>query len=915
VIIKKTKYSSQNLKSLFLSMKGLKGFLAIFFFTPLLSIKGLSQTTLFIRLTDSSTHKNIVNATIVAKSNDDVLAFCFTDEFGECKLELEHSVISENVFIQITLIGYVSKTIALKKLKTASFVNLIELVADVKTEPLKPVVVKTRTQKLLRVNGDTLSYAVKQLANAADRSIEDVVKRIPGIEILPNGQIQYYGKPIAGFTIDHDDVMGQRYALATQNVKPEMVDSIQILQRTQKTKALIGVVGSENNYLNIVLNTNATVKPIITAELGLGNSSFYELNNSLLLFKKSFKTVGTSTFNNTRGSSLEPFKEFKIGGNNSDNELLQTSELLSFSTIAQPSIDKDSWLNNNSIGIDLHSFKRFTADKHVQLAANVISDKNDYSYNGIVSFFFPIDTIRYTESGFQENSYKRYLLSFLYEENKRNRYTLFKVNTSVNRSSTNGNIADIQQNFRQYGTKPSIHHTINFSSILPLHQNKLLNFNVNASFGNLKESGANFFTFPILLYKQFDSILYFQQHIQQQPIKAKATAGIQLLNFFNTAFKFGLSHYSNSIQIVQNSLKQNGILGIDTFFSGINKTRTTSFFSSVELSRVTKNVDMNAEISYNYFPIHIYTNEKNGNRYNTNLLNYKFFIKHQFRKESKLMFSHSLFSYVNNTDDGLLFPLNTNYRTVVVYSSLFPQSRLFSTSLNYNYLKSLKLLSLNVGVMYQQQQNQAILSSVITENISVQELINFKHFFNTIQFNASLSKYLFKLKTNVMINYSNDISRLPQVQNNTVVKWKNNLHDIRLVLRKKIIEFLQFEATYSSKIGTISSKTDVGTMSSFNFFENATDINILFGIPNFSSKVSCQLTNSYFNNRKVFNNALFQADCKYQFNKSKMQLYGKFFNVFNSTFFSEQNNTSFSQTIAGYALRKPIFLFGISFVL
>jgi polyhydroxyalkanoate synthesis regulator protein len=50
--------------------------------------------------------------------------------------------------------------------------------------------------------GDTLQYLVSAFARQDDRSIEDVLKRMPGIEVKENGQITYQGTPIEKFYVE-----------------------------------------------------------------------------------------------------------------------------------------------------------------------------------------------------------------------------------------------------------------------------------------------------------------------------------------------------------------------------------------------------------------------------------------------------------------------------------------------------------------------------------------------------------------------------------------------------------------------------------------------------------------------------------------------------------------------------------------
>ena len=66
------------------------------------------------------------------------------------------------------------------------------------SETINTAVVKAEK---LTVRGDTLSYNVTALQSPADRNLQDLLKRIPGIQVSEQGYVKYGGKPISKFYI------------------------------------------------------------------------------------------------------------------------------------------------------------------------------------------------------------------------------------------------------------------------------------------------------------------------------------------------------------------------------------------------------------------------------------------------------------------------------------------------------------------------------------------------------------------------------------------------------------------------------------------------------------------------------------------------------------------------------------------
>lgn len=122
----------------------------------------------------------------------------------------------------------------------------------------------------VRVKGDTLTYDVASHTNIGDRNIEDVIRKLPGIEITEQGTILYDGEPINNFYIEDLNLLGNNYSLASRNIRPEDISTLSIYQHHQPTKALKDVRFSRSAALNLKLKKSRMIKPIGYVEGGVG---------------------------------------------------------------------------------------------------------------------------------------------------------------------------------------------------------------------------------------------------------------------------------------------------------------------------------------------------------------------------------------------------------------------------------------------------------------------------------------------------------------------------------------------------------------------------------------------------------------------------------------------------------------------
>ena len=123
-----------------------------------------------------------------------------------------------------------------------------------KTMELREVVVKS---KKIRHSGDTINYIASTYLSKKDKVLEDLLKKMPGVTISPDGQISYNGKWITEFYIEGTDMLGGRYNIATTNINAEDVAAVQVIEHHQDAKVLQGTQRGDNPAINIKLKNTA----------------------------------------------------------------------------------------------------------------------------------------------------------------------------------------------------------------------------------------------------------------------------------------------------------------------------------------------------------------------------------------------------------------------------------------------------------------------------------------------------------------------------------------------------------------------------------------------------------------------------------------------------------------------------------
>ena len=232
-------------------------------FYLMIALVGLAQGT-----KNYSGHVTDVNGKPLAKvsvlllnSKGNVVTFAKTDSQGNFSITSpEGKEVSKISFLNL---GYARQNIELGKfVKGDKTVKMEEKVQEIREVEVKPEVFK--------IKGDTIAYSVLGLREKQDRTIEDVIARIPGIRVDVSGQISYNGKNINKFYVDGKDMAGDSYAMVSKNLNADKVDSVEVLQNHQPIKSLQGKKFSEAAALNLVLKDGVKLHWTGTAELGSG---------------------------------------------------------------------------------------------------------------------------------------------------------------------------------------------------------------------------------------------------------------------------------------------------------------------------------------------------------------------------------------------------------------------------------------------------------------------------------------------------------------------------------------------------------------------------------------------------------------------------------------------------------------------
>ncbi|WP_322551554.1 carboxypeptidase regulatory-like domain-containing protein [Flavobacterium psychraquaticum] len=168
------------------------------------------------------------------------------------------------------------------------------------------------------ISGDTIIYNSDSFTNGTERKLEDVLKKLPGVEVNKDGEIEIEGKRVQKVMIEGKDFFDGDTKLATKNIPADALDKIQILRNYNEVSNLKGL---DNNEENIAINIKLKEGKKnfwfgdITAGIGVGHEEErYIINPKLFFYSPKYSLNIIANKNNIGELPLTAQDYFKFTG-------------------------------------------------------------------------------------------------------------------------------------------------------------------------------------------------------------------------------------------------------------------------------------------------------------------------------------------------------------------------------------------------------------------------------------------------------------------------------------------------------------------------------------------------------------------------------------------------------------------------
>ena len=319
---------------------------------------------------------------------------------------------------------------------------------------------------------DTLLYNVDAFRQKQDRSIEDVLKRMPGIEVGDDGQISYQGKAINKVNIEGLDLMGAQYNQATQNMPAEAVAQVQIMERNQPIQALEGKVNNDRATLNLKLKKGYKTRPFGEADGSIGGSpATWDNRLTAININRKNQLLLTGMMNNC-GISLDGLTRSmgNYAGMYTDEPL--PAPFLYSPTAQTPPVSPLYYLRNKSYFAGLNYLHAFTREQTLRLNVLYYRDSGHRQDSTFNRYTTGEDTVSIFESNDIHDKQQQVKGALRYELNSKRLYltdeaqAMLALGDALNSGGSNLGALQERVRRRRYSVQNVLEATVNTGALL-----------------------------------------------------------------------------------------------------------------------------------------------------------------------------------------------------------------------------------------------------------------------------------------------------------------------------------------------------------------------------------------------------------------------------------------------------------------
>lgn len=476
-------------------------------------------------------------------------------------------------------------------------------------------IIITRMIVPIVIKPDTIEFNAGSFKVKDNDVVEDLLKKLPGVEVAKDGTITAQGEKVTQVLVDGKPFFGSDPKTATQNLPADIIDKVQVIdQKSERARVTRIDDGQTEKVINITIRKNKKKGGFGRAYAGYGTSDRYEGRMSANYFNDARKMAIVAGGNNTGRSDYSTgTNELNTSYNNSNgiNRDLQSRVTYADKLSKKLSIGADvGYFDNRNTTSQTRNRQTILGDSTNFYLEQSLSKRTRNGYNGSVNLTWEADSFTRVVINESGSIFK----------NEFNSSSFFSSAAALNRKINEGN----RVNTNALNT-PTLNGTVNISRSFRKRGRGLF-FNFTNSFNNGEGDGfilANNFFYPlsepefVQLLNQFvragNKALGVSSSLgYNEPLSTKSFVGFNLAYSYNKNNTLREAYDFDSASLVYDLYNDS----LSTHFDNVTKTTTAGVSYSYTVKKgslsIGTNWQKNETISRSLSDQHLYRQNFSG---------------------------------------------------------------------------------------------------------------------------------------------------------------------------------------------------------------------------------------------------------------------------------------------------------------
>lgn len=163
------------------------------------------------------------------------------------------------------------------------------------------------------MHNDTIEFNAASFQTRDGATVEDLVKKLPGVVVDNEGNITANGRPVNKVRVDGKDFFGGDPRVALRNLTSDMIDKVQLTEDREEDPLRLKAADEVSQILNLKLKEDAKIQALGKAYAGGGTNDRFEVGGIVNNFDDTLQLSFVGYYNNLTQTNLSMHEMLSLG--------------------------------------------------------------------------------------------------------------------------------------------------------------------------------------------------------------------------------------------------------------------------------------------------------------------------------------------------------------------------------------------------------------------------------------------------------------------------------------------------------------------------------------------------------------------------------------------------------------------------